>query len=729
MRRALVLTSLIIAAQALLATAQGPQQTPQVPFRAGTDIVEVPVSVVDAAGKPVVDLVASDFEIREDGAPQPIQAIYLATSDPALLSSPTGGASETVSATGTITPARRALKQRVFVFVLDISHLSADGFTRARRGLEGFLKTGLTESDLAGIVANGQMLGNRLVNDAAALRQLLAGVSQPNMGRYSEMRIFPRLLDENEVMLIARGDRRTTNAAVLRGCSERPGECGGGAGDEPVRIEVDAKARRLSDTIVRDSRSTLAALQAVVNGLGRFSGPKHIVIFSEGFYSDDMREWVKQITDVAARSDVRFSTLDARGLMRDPRTQNVQSGEQPLTGSSDFGLTSIDANVDVLTSLTLETGGALYRNRNDLVPALELIARETGTHYVLGYRPLRAFDGSFRRIEVRVRRPGVTVRARRAYVASPATSAAKPPAPGLPDSRPPDVPKAVNPGIPESRNPPIPEYRNPAIPESPIPKVPDAPTPRTSEPPNPGIPESRNPGLSESVRLRPGSADRVAALAVEAKPDAAGAPDEAARLGREGWALYSQGNVEGAQEKLTAAVATGSAAPWIHYALGQSEFALQHYDAAVKAWEIVRAKLPEYEAVYFDLADGYLQLDRSGDAIAVLRDGQKRWPKDPEMHNALGVILARRRALDEAIESFERAIAVAPTDGLGYFNLGRGHHLRYLQRLSTAGVTTAARNLADGDRQRALNAYKKYLTIGGSFEQQAREAISVLDWR
>jgi VWFA-related protein len=704
-RTALVLTSLIIATRALLATAQAPPQTPQVPFRAGTDIVEVPVSVVDAAGKPVVDLVASDFEIREDGTPQPIQAIYLATIDPALLASPTGGASEMVSATGTITPARRALKQRVFVFVLDISHLSADGFTRARRGLEGFLKAGLTETDLAGIVANGQMLGDRLVTDKAALLQLLAGVGQPNTGRYNEMRTFPRLLDENEVMLIARGDRRTTNAAVLRGCSERPGECGGGAGDEPVRIEVDAKARRLSDTIARDSRSTLAALQAVVNGLGRFSGPKHIVIFSEGFYSDDMREWVKQITDVAARSDVRFSTLDARGLMRDPRLQNQLSGEQPLSGASDFGLTSIDANVDVLTSLALETGGALHRNRNDLGPALELIARETGTHYVLGYRPLRAFDGSFRRIEVRVRRPGVTVRARRGYVASPVTSTAKPPAPAIPESR------------------------NPTIPESPIPRVPDAPTPRTSEPPNPGIPESRSPGVSESVRLRPGSADRVAALAAAGQPDAAGAPDAAARLGREGWTLYSQGNVEGAQEKLMAAVATGSAAPWIHYALGQSEFALQRFDAAVKAWEIVRARLPEYEAVYFDLADGYLQLDRSGDAIAVLRDGHKRWPKDPEMHNALGVILARRRALDEAIESFERAIAVAPADGLGYFNLGRAHHLRYLQRLNTAGATTAARNLADGDRQRAIQAYRKYLTIGGAFEKEAREAIAVLDWR
>ena len=711
-RHAAVLASLVICTRALLAAPQSPPP-PQAPFRAGTDIVEVPVSVVDAAGKPVTDLVATDFEVREDGTPQQIQAIYLATIDPALLAAmPAGSAPESVSATGAVIPARRALKQRVFVFVLDLAHLTADGFTRARRGLEQFLKSGLTESDFAGIVANGQVLGNKLGTDKAALLQLLGGVAKPNMGRYNEMRTFPRLLDENEVMLIARGDRRVIEAAVLRGCGERPGECSGGGGDETVRTEIDAKVRRLSDAIMRESRSTLAALQAVASGLGRFSGPKHIVIFSEGFYSDDVREWVRQVVEIAARSDVRFSTLDARGLNRDPRSQNLLNGEQPLSGASDLGLTSIDANVDVLTSLALETGGSLYRNRNELGPALELIARETGTHYVLGYRPGRAFDGSFRRIDVRVRRPGVTVRARRGYVAV-AAATTKPPAPvaapaAAPAATPaPEIPKTEAPGVPRS-----------SVSES-------------SKSLNIEISKSVNsPSVSpDAVRLRPGSADRIAALATDNNVATARAAEEATRLGREGWALYSQGDVEGAQEKLVAAVATGGAAPWIHYALGQSEFALQRYEAAVKTWEIVRAALPEYEPVYFDLADGYLQLDRSTESIAILREAQKRWPKDPEAHNALGVILARRRALDDAIESFQRATDVAPGDGLGYFNLGRAHHLRYLQLLSTASPTTAARNLADRDRQRALDAYKKYLTIGGGFEKEAKEAISVLSWK
>jgi VWFA-related protein len=701
-RRALVFASLLISTPALFATTPVPQQAPQAPFRAGTDIVEVPVSVVDASGKPVIDLVAADFEIREDGAPQPIQAIYLATIDPALLASmPAGGASETVSATGAVTLARRALKQRVFIFVLDVAHLSADGFTRARRGLEGFLQSGMTEADISGIVANGQMLGNRLVSDKAALLRLLEGVPQPNLGRYNDMRTFPRLLDENEAMLIARGDRRATDAAIMRACGERTGECGGRGGDESVRVEVEAKARRLFENITRDSRSTLAALQAVANGLARFSGPKHIVIFSEGFYTDDVREWVRQVTDLAARNDVRFSALDARGLMRDPRSQNLQSGDQPLSSASDFGLTTIDANVDVLTSLALETGGTLYRNRNDLVPALELIARETGTHYVLGYRPIRAFDGSFRRIEVRVKRPGVTVHARRGYVASRPTTTTKPP----------DLVAPAAPAV--------------------APVVAPAPATESSKSPNLEISKSLSSasGSTAVVSVRPGSAERVAALAAEKPAAARAGAEEGARLGREGWALYSQGNVEGAQEKLAAAVVAGNAPPWIHYALGQSEFALQHFDAAVKSWELVRATLPEYEPVYFDLADGYLQLDRSTDSISVLRDAQKRWPKDPEVHNALGVILARRRALDDAIESFERAIAVAPDDGLGYFNLGRAHQLRYLQRIGSASATTAARAVADRDRQRALESYKKYLAIGGAFEKEARAAIAVLEWR
>src|SRR5688572_2328731 len=65
---ALVLAALTGGAQ------QQPQPTPlDTPvFRSTVDAVELDAFVVDAAGNPVTDLTVDDFEILEDGRPQPI---------------------------------------------------------------------------------------------------------------------------------------------------------------------------------------------------------------------------------------------------------------------------------------------------------------------------------------------------------------------------------------------------------------------------------------------------------------------------------------------------------------------------------------------------------------------------------------------------------------------------------------------------------------------------------
>ena len=57
-------------------------------------------------------------------------------------------------------------------------------------------------------------------------------------------------------------------------------------------------------------------------------------------------------------------------------------------------------------------------NINNVGPALDEIAADTNTYYVLGYQPLNTkFDGKYRRIEVRVKRADLTVRARKGYLA------------------------------------------------------------------------------------------------------------------------------------------------------------------------------------------------------------------------------------------------------------------------------------------------------------------------
>ena len=59
-------------------------------------------------------------------------------------------------------PERRELKQRAFIFVLDMTHLSAAGFTRSRDAIAGFIKDGMTPADVVGVVVGDKMVGNRI---------------------------------------------------------------------------------------------------------------------------------------------------------------------------------------------------------------------------------------------------------------------------------------------------------------------------------------------------------------------------------------------------------------------------------------------------------------------------------------------------------------------------------------------------------------------------------------
>jgi VWFA-related protein len=56
---------------------QQPQQPPRPTFRTGTNLVRVDVTVMDRRGEPVRTLTANDFEVMENGIPQPITSFKL----------------------------------------------------------------------------------------------------------------------------------------------------------------------------------------------------------------------------------------------------------------------------------------------------------------------------------------------------------------------------------------------------------------------------------------------------------------------------------------------------------------------------------------------------------------------------------------------------------------------------------------------------------------------------
>jgi tetratricopeptide (TPR) repeat protein len=198
-------------------------------------------------------------------------------------------------------------------------------------------------------------------------------------------------------------------------------------------------------------------------------------------------------------------------------------------------------------------------------------------------------------------------------------------------------------------------------------------------------------------------------------------------LAKSGWEAYQRGDVEKALADLTQAAAQPAAKAWVLYALGMSQVAMGSANDAIVSWERVRQAAPDFEPVYLDLADTYSQVGELTRSLAVLRDAEKRWPKSAAVRSAIGVIQVSRGALDEGITHLVEAAAAAPDDPLMHLNLGRAYYLRFHR--GRRYVTSQRRWVApEGDRQKASEAFQRCITLGGPYAQQARDALSVLEW-
>ena len=175
------------------------------------------------------------------------------------------------------------------------------------------------------------------------------------------------------------------------------------------------KASQFSSSVRIEATRTLAMLQSVLTGLGRLEGPKNVLLMSEGFISEETWPEVQDAVSGAARANTRIYALDARGLGRG--LASVES-VAPTEGISRM-FEQMDMGADSINSLAVDTGGFVVRNANQFDKAIARIADDAGNYYVLGYLPPSPADGKFHRIGVKVKRQGLSVRARRGYTATP----------------------------------------------------------------------------------------------------------------------------------------------------------------------------------------------------------------------------------------------------------------------------------------------------------------------
>jgi VWFA-related protein len=374
MRRLVALVAALGGCVGLVLAAQSPAPSPQTPqFRAGIDVVQLDVSVLDKDRRPVTGLTQSDFVVLENGKPQPIIA-FSPVEIPGAPDVVTGEASWTREIAPDVTSNEAAVR-RIVVIVVDDAFMPAD----------------------PAVMKNAKQIARAVVeqlgpNDLAAVAYTLYGHAQDVTTDHQ------RLLAAID-QLVGHGDgpSRPMSAGFNQRNPMMMGDSRMGRGSPcSFRGAYQGMAACVIDTIV-------TAADALATGP---SGRKTIVYISTGVpynfamdnpeASDDLHG-IQHMFASLQHANVNVYAIDPSGLTAD-------------------GI--IGPRLDALRVFAETTGGHATLATNAPWNAVPQIFRENSSYYLLGFRPANVVaDGQFRRVEVKVNRPGVEVLSRNGYYA------------------------------------------------------------------------------------------------------------------------------------------------------------------------------------------------------------------------------------------------------------------------------------------------------------------------
>jgi hypothetical protein len=182
--------------------------------------------------------------------------------------------------------------------------------------------------------------------------------------------------------------------------------------------------------------NSIDALHALVQSEEKLPGRKIVLYLADGLqFPMNRRDAVAQLISYANRDGVSFYTVDTQGLKADDPMMEALAAQKRAAAESSVALTdphtAIFEDDDVQLSavaskqlamreLAEATGGFAVTNTNEIALPMQRMMEDIRTHYELAYAPTSTtYDGHFRRIEVKVSRPKVTVQTRKGYYAVP----------------------------------------------------------------------------------------------------------------------------------------------------------------------------------------------------------------------------------------------------------------------------------------------------------------------
>lgn len=408
--------------------AQGQQPT----FRAGINFVRVDVILTDRNGNQILDLQPTDFEVFEDGKPQKIESFKFIKLD--------GGTADAVKEpprqirTDADEEAEAARDDvRLFAMFLDDYHVRRGTSLSARGQLARFIETQLGPSDMIGLMYPLESTSSiRMTRNHNAVMRALAQF-QGRKFEYEPKNQFEENYAHYPTEVVER-IRTQVSMSAIKSLIVHMGSLKEG------RKALILVSEGFSYMIPPQMRNRDAQFKGSGNpdALNPFAGQNNPLEDRAAWSADmDIQSDLREIYDTANRYNVSIYSVDPRGLATNEfdidENINLQTDSKYLSST-----------MDTLRVLAENTDGRAIVNRNDIAAGMRQITKDSSAYYLLGYNSTQApQDGKFHEIRVRVKRPGVQVRARKGYWAMTAEDTARALAPKK-EERPSEVTAALN---------------------------------------------------------------------------------------------------------------------------------------------------------------------------------------------------------------------------------------------------------------------------------------------
>ena len=377
----------------VLAVAQTPP-SPESSIGVSARVVRVDVVAEDEDGRPVRDLRREELILSDDGREEPITSFTAPLEE-----------LETTPDPGSLPPNTFTNRLETLpVAPASVTAILFDG-----------LNTPMAHQEFA----RQQVIG--------FLRQLPPGnrVSLYTLG------LGPRVLV----------DFTTDTEPLVRALEQYRGERRAEAGEAPLPLSnaglerFDSWLQELSLNLVERyakdrALRTVRSLVAIANHLARIPGRKNLIWVSGSFpvgwitrdsvplpgspSNQNLRPEIERAARALASANLAVYPVDARGLRS---TGEYAPGRERISRQAQFADRS---GFETMETLAERTGGQAFVNSNDLGRAIRRAIEDSAAAYTLSYEPSHdAWNGEFRRIEVKTTRPGVRLRHRRGYFAQP----------------------------------------------------------------------------------------------------------------------------------------------------------------------------------------------------------------------------------------------------------------------------------------------------------------------